>query len=126
MFQITVCTFLRAGQIYIKDRRGPSTNVSYFQYRSGLVYCCFVDSTCHQPVMAASSLQALTAMTTWELDQKRHLVTDVRTSKPYIGQDVIVCDKYLGQRPIKVKRSGMNARLPLLPLTKGGIKCPGL
>ena len=33
-----------------------------------------------------------------------------------------MCDKYLGQRPIKVKRStcqrsGMNARLPLLPVT---------
>ena len=55
MFQITVWTFLRAGKLYITDRRGPSTNVSYFHYRSGLDSCCFVDSTCHQPVMAASS-----------------------------------------------------------------------
>ena len=36
----------------------------------------------------------------------------------YIGQEVNVCDKYLGQRPIKVKRSGMNARRPLLPVTR--------
>ena len=33
-----------------------------------------------------------------------------------------MCEKYLGQRPIKVnrskcQRSGMNARLPLLPVT---------
>ena len=109
MFQITVWTFLRAGKLYITERRGPSTNVSYFHYRSGLVFtcththmhtglhrhtivvcccccsrsrsrlgsrsrsrshsrprshsrscsCCFVDSTCHQLVMAASSLQEL-------------------------------------------------------------------
>ena len=49
-------------------------------------------------------------------------MTDVRTSKPYLGQYVKVCDKYLGQRHIKVKRSkcqrsGMNAHLPLLPVT---------
>ena len=61
-------------------------------------------------------------LATCELDKRRHLVTDVRTSKPYLGQEVNVCDKYLGQRPIKVKRSkcqssGMNARLPLLPVT---------
>ena len=46
--------------------------------------CCFVDSTCHQPVMAASSLQELSAMrylTTCELDKMRHLVTDVRFIK---------------------------------------------
>ena len=39
--------------------------------------CCFADSTCHQPVMAASSLQELAAMhnlTTCELDKRRHLV----------------------------------------------------
>ena len=125
MFQITVWTFLRAGKLYITDRRGPSTNVGYFHYHSGLDYCCFVDSTCHQPVMAASSLQELAAMrnlTTCELDKRRHLVTDVRNRKPYLGQDVKVCDKYLGQCHIKVKRSkcqrsGMNARLPLLPVT---------
>ena len=29
-----------------------------------------------------------------------------------------MCDKYLGQRPIKVKRSGMNARLPILPVSR--------
>ena len=37
-----------------------------------------------QPVMAASSLQELAAMrnlTTCELDKRRRLVTDVRTSK---------------------------------------------
>ena len=61
-------------------------------------------------------------LTTCELDKRRHLVTDVRTSKPYLGQDVKMYDKYLGQRHIKVKmstcqRSGMNARLPLLPVT---------
>ena len=61
-------------------------------------------------------------LTTCELDKRRHLVTDVRTSKPYLGQYVKVYAKYLGQRPIKVKRSkcqrsGMNARLPLLPVT---------
>ena len=64
-----------------------STNVSYFHYRSGLVSCCFVDSTCHQPVMAASSLQELAAMrnlTTCELGKRRHLVTDVRTSKRHL------------------------------------------
>ena len=62
-------------------------NVSYFHYRSGLVSCCFADSTCHQPVMAASSLQELGAMrnlTTCELDKRRHLVTDVRTSNRYM------------------------------------------
>ena len=66
---------------------GPSTNVSYFHYRSGLVSCCFTDSTCHQPVMAASSLQELGAMrnlSTCELDKRRHLVTDVRTSNRYM------------------------------------------
>ena len=50
-------------------------------------YCCFVDSTCHQPVMAASSLQELAAMrylATCELDKRRHLVTDVRTSKRHL------------------------------------------
>ena len=74
--------------------------------------------------MAAYSLQELAAMrnlAACELDKRRHLVTDVRTSEPYLGQDVKVYDKYLGQRPIKVKRSkcqrsGMNARLPLLPM----------
>ena len=49
-------------------------------------------------------------------------MTDVRNRKPYLGQEVNMCDKYLCQRPIKVKRSkcqrsGMNARLPLLPVT---------
>ena len=34
----TVWAFLRAGKLYITDRRGPSTNVSYFHYRSGLVF----------------------------------------------------------------------------------------
>ena len=125
MLYITVWTFLRAGMLYITDRRGPSTNVIYFHYRSGLVSCCFVDSTCHQPGTAASSLQELAAMrnlTTCKLDKRLHLVTDVRNRKPYLGQYVRVCDKYLGQRPIKVKRSkcpgsGMNTRLPLLPVT---------
>ena len=96
---ITVWTFLRAGKLSITDWRGPSTNVSYFHYRSGLVSCCFADSTCHQPVMAASSLQELAAirnLATCELDKRLHMVTDVRTSKPYLGQDVKVCDKYLG------------------------------
>ena len=72
--------------------------------------------------MAASELAAMRNHTTYELDKRRHLVTDVRNSKPYLGQEVKVCDKYLGQRPIKVNRSkcpgsGMNARLPLLPVT---------
>ena len=40
MFQITVWTFLRAGKLYITERRGPSTNVSYFHCRSGLVFTC--------------------------------------------------------------------------------------
>ena len=87
MVYTTVWTFLRAGKLYITDRRGPSTNVSYFHYRSGLVSCCFADSTCHQPVMAASSLQELAAMrnlATCELDKRRHLVTDVRTSKRHL------------------------------------------
>ena len=85
---ITIWTFLRAGKLYITDRRGPSTNVSYFHYRSGLDYCCFVDSTCHQPVMAASSLQELAAMrnlTTCELDKRRQLVTDLRISKRHMA-----------------------------------------
>ena len=38
MLYITVWTFLRAGKLYITDRRCPSTNVSYFHYRSGLVF----------------------------------------------------------------------------------------
>ena len=81
---ITVWTFLRAGKLYITYRRGPSTNVSYFHYRSGLVSCCFADSTCHQPVMAASELAAMRNLSTCELDKRRHLVTDLRTSKPYL------------------------------------------
>ena len=51
------------------------------------VYCCFDDSTCHQPVMAASSLKELAAMrnlATCELGNRRHLVTDVRTSKRHM------------------------------------------
>ena len=50
--------------------------------------CCFVDSTCHQPVMAASSLQELAAMRNLaicELDKRRHLVTDVRISKRHMA-----------------------------------------
>ena len=71
--------------------------------------------------MAASELVAMRNLSTCELDKMRHLVTDVRTSKPYLGQEVKLCERYLGQRPIKVKRStcqrsGMNARLPLLPV----------
>ena len=133
MFQITVRTFLRAGKLYITDRRGPSTNVSYFHYReccccccrcrcccccccccsrsrsrSRSCSCCFVDSTCHQPVMAASELAAMRNLATCELDKRRHLVTDVRNSKPYLGQEVKVCDKYLGQRHIKSR--GQSAR----------------
>ena len=49
--------------------------------------CCFIDSTCHQPVMAASSLQELAAMrnlTTCELNKRRHLLTDVRISKRHM------------------------------------------
>ena len=87
LHRMHVWTFLRAGKLYITDRRGPSTNVSYFHYRSGLVSCCFTDSTCHQPVMGASSLQELGAMrnlSTCELDKRRHLVTDVRTSKRHL------------------------------------------
>ena len=38
MVYTTVWTFLRAGKLYITDRRGPSTNVNYFHYRSGLVF----------------------------------------------------------------------------------------
>ena len=38
MVYTTVWTFLRAGKLYITDRRGPSTNVSYFHYRSGLAF----------------------------------------------------------------------------------------
>ena len=38
MVYTTVWTFLRAGKLYITDRRGPSTNVSYLHYRSGLVF----------------------------------------------------------------------------------------
>ena len=38
MFYTTIWTFLRAGKLYITDRRGPSTNESYFHYRSGLVF----------------------------------------------------------------------------------------
>ena len=37
---ITVWTILRAGKLYITERRGPSTKVSYFHYRSGLVCTC--------------------------------------------------------------------------------------
>ena len=55
--------------------------------------------------MAASELAAMRNHTIYELDKRCHLVTDVRNSKPYLGQEVKVCDKYLGQRPIKVKRS---------------------
>ena len=47
-----------------------------------------VDRTCHQPVMAASSLQELGDMRNLapcELDNVRHLVTDVRTSKRHLN-----------------------------------------
>ena len=55
--------------------------------------CCFVDSTCHQLVMAASSLQELAAMrnlTTCELDKRRHLVTDVRISKRHMASSLLL------------------------------------
>ena len=38
MVYTTVWKFLRAGKLYIADRRGPSTNVTYFHYRSGLIF----------------------------------------------------------------------------------------
>ena len=55
--------------------------------------CCFVDSTCHQLVMAASSFQELAAMrnlTTCELDKRRHLVTDVRISKRHMASSLLL------------------------------------
>ena len=61
--------------------------------------------------MAASSLQELTAMrnlATCELDKRRHLVTDVRTSKPYLGQSVWQVSRstsYQGQK-VKVPEVG--------------------
>ena len=54
-----------------------SRSRSHSSSRSHSCSCCFADSTCHQPVMAASSLQELAAMhnlTTCELDNRRHLV----------------------------------------------------
>ena len=56
--------------------------------------CCFVDSTCHQPVMTASSLQELAAMRNLaicELDKRRHLVTDVRISKRHMASSTSLC-----------------------------------
>ena len=38
MFYITVWMFMRVGKHYITHRRGPSTNVSYFHYCSGLIF----------------------------------------------------------------------------------------
>ena len=80
--------YVSEGRKALQHREARSIHErNYFHYRSGLVYCCFVDSTCHQPVMAASSLQELAAMrnlTTCELDKRRHLVTDVRTSKRHL------------------------------------------
>ena len=64
----------------IHERKLPSLSL-----RAGLLL--FVDSTCHQPVMAAFSLQELAAMrnlATCELDKRRHLVTDVRTSNRHM------------------------------------------
>ena len=67
--------------------------------------CCFVDSTCHQPVMAASRLQELAAMrnlTTCELDKSRHLVADVRTSKRHMASSTCLatkCRSYLTHIP---------------------------
>ena len=55
--------------------------------------CCFVDRTCHQPLMAASSLQELAAMRNMaicELDKRRHLVTDVRISKRHMALLLLV------------------------------------
>ena len=55
-----------------------SRSRSHSHSRSHSRSCCFVDSTCHQPVMAASSLQELAAMrnlTTCELDKRRHLAS---------------------------------------------------
>ena len=55
--------------------------------------CCFVAITCHQLVMAASSLQELAAMrnlTTCELDKRRHLVTDVRISKRHMASSLLL------------------------------------
>ena len=40
MVYTTVWTFLRVGKLYITERRGQSMNVSYFHYRSGLVFTC--------------------------------------------------------------------------------------
>ena len=94
------------------NKRGPSTNVSYFHYRSGLVSCCFVDRTCNQPVNAASSLQELAAMrnlTTCELDKRRHLVTDVRTSKRHMASSTCLatrCRSYLTHIPYIPKSFG--------------------
>ena len=64
--------------------RSHSRSCSHYRSCS----CCFVDSTCHQPVMAASSLQELAAMrnlTTCELDKRSHLLTDVRISKRHMA-----------------------------------------
>ena len=59
--------------------RSRSHSCSHSSYRSHSrsCSCCFADSTCHQPVMAVTSLQELAAMhnlTTCELDKRRHLV----------------------------------------------------
>ena len=70
--------------------RSRSRSHSHSRSRSHSRSCsrCFVDSTCHKPVMAASSLQELAAMrylTTCELDKRRHLVTDVRIIKRHMA-----------------------------------------
>ena len=65
-----------------------------------------------QPVMAASSLQELAAMrnlTTCELDKRRHLVTDVRTSKRHMASSTGLatrCRSYLTHIPYIPKSFG--------------------
>ena len=86
---VDCCTLILAelGTILFYLKKKKKILIFFFIDFLGLVSCCFVDSTCHQPVMTASSLQELGAMrnlTTCELDKRRHLVTDVRTNKRHL------------------------------------------
>ena len=75
MFQVTVWTFLRAGKLYITDMRGPYTNVSYFHYRSGLVFTR-AHTTCAQAFPGTRAIPDLTA-SNWS----RYKSSDVDTKQ---------------------------------------------